>query len=189
MDVQAEFPTPDQPSGPAACPLCRGEVHPAAIVCEHCGGRLSHFKICPRCAEQVHEDAQLCRFCQYDFDREAERQKLLRALEANPHCLTANPLGVLFTEMSITGLFFPPELEIRGGDVVLRRWSLFGLRRLDQRIPIRRIASARMLTGVIWGGLMIETFGGALSDLVMHGLDREQAAETAALLERITVKD
>jgi len=178
-------PLPQEPAGPPICPLCRCEVNAGAIRCHHCGNMLAHFKICPRCAEQVHEDAAVCRHCEFDFEREAERRDMMRQLNRSPHRLVANPIGVLFSEMSITGLFFPPELDIGGDEVVLRRWSLLGLRRLDQRISTRKIASARYLSGVIWGGLMLETFGGAMSDLVMHGLDKGQAAETARLLEQI----
>jgi Double zinc ribbon len=189
MDAQVHFPGDLPPelesAGPSRCPMCRGEVEPDAIRCQHCGDLLAHFKICPRCAEKVHEDAQTCRHCSHDFEREAERRSIARALSANPHHLVANPFGVLFSEMSLTGLFFPPELTISGDEVKLTRWTMLGLRRLDQRISTRKIASVRYLSGVIWGGLMVETFGGALSDLVVHGLDKTKATETARLLEQM----
>lgn len=169
--------------------MCRGEVNPGAIKCPHCGSLLAHSKVCPRCAETVHEDAQVCRFCQHDFEKESQRRKMLRELSANPHLLVANPFGVLFSEMSLTGLFFPPELRVRGDEVTLTRWSLLGLRRLDQRISTRKMASVRFLSGVIWGGLMIETFGGAMGDFVLHGIDKAKASETARLLEEIIQGD
>lgn len=174
-----------EPSGPTRCPLCRGEVAPDAIRCAHCGDLLRHFKVCPKCAEKVHEEARVCRHCTHDFDKEKQRRGLVRDLSRNPHKLAANPFGVLFSELSITGLFFPPELTINGDELLLSRWSLLGLRRLDQRIAVRKIASVRYMSGVIWGGIVIETFGGAMGDLVMGGLDKPKANETAQLLEQI----
>jgi hypothetical protein len=50
---------------------------------------------------------------------------------------------------------------------------------------VRKIASVRYMSGVIWGGIVIETFGGAMGDLVMGGLDKPKANETAQLLEQI----
>ncbi len=179
MDAQAHSPAPE------LCPVCQGGVSPGAIRCPHCGDPLAHFKVCARCAEKIHEDAQVCRHCGHDFEREAERMSVIRRLQSETHRLVASPVGVLFSEFSITGLFFPPEIEIRGEEILLRRWMLLGLRTLDQRISTKKIASVRCLNGVIWGGLMIETFGGAMGDLVMHGLDKQRASETAHLLEQI----
>lgn len=179
MDPQEQMPTE------AVCPWCLEPARPGAVKCRHCGSLLARAKVCPRCAETVHEDARVCRACGHDFEREAQRQDLLRRLNARPHHLGASPLGVLLSEFSITGFLFPPDIEINGDEILLRRWTTFGLRRLDQRISTRKIASVRCLTGVFYAGLMIETFGGAQGDLVIHGLDKAKAAETAALLEQI----
>jgi hypothetical protein len=176
---------PEPAGGPTRCPMCLGEISPGAIRCRHCGDLVAHFKICPRCAEKVHEDARICHLCAHDFELAERRRGLVRDLHRHPHRLVANPFGVLFSEMSLTGLFFPPELEIHGDEVVLTRWSLLGLRRLDQRISTKKIASVRSLSGVIWGGLMVETFGGAMGDLAMGGLDKTKASETARMLEQI----
>jgi hypothetical protein len=183
MDAQAQFPESGAPA--SACPWCLEPVRSGAAKCSHCGSLLARAKVCPRCAEAIHEDAQVCRFCGHDFERESIRRDLLQQLNAHPHHLTASSFGVLVSEFSLTGFLFPPELCINGDEILIRSWRLFGLRRLDQRISTRKIASVRVLTGILFSGLSIETFGGAQGDLVIHGLAKEQAAATAHLLEQI----
>ena len=66
--------------------------------------------------------------------------------------------------------------------------TLFGLRTYDQKISINKIASVRYLSGVIWGGISIESFGGAISNILINGLDKEEAQKTVSILDEIISK-
>ena len=61
-----------------------------------------------------------------------------------------------------------------------------GLRTMDQKLQVSRIASVRAIDGVIWGGLVVETYGGSSADLAINGLDKREAKETAKLIEKLT---
>lgn len=99
--------------------------------------------------------------------------------------IESSPLGALLTDQSVTALFYPPIMTITPGEIRIRRRQFLGLRTLDSKISISRIASVRVLDGVIWGGLIIETYGGAAGDLSIGGLDKDEARQTAKLIERL----
>ena len=68
-----------------------------------------------------------------------------------------------------------------------RRWGWLGLRRFEQKVSLGRVASVRATRGVFWSSLIIETQGGAMSDLVILGLNKAESAELAAEIERVTI--
>lgn len=168
------------------CPHCREVIPAEATKCRYCHSLVRDLKICPQCAETVRESAKVCRFCNYDFEA-AAAEKTPEALAAEaelPHTLTATPLGAMVCEKSITALFFPPEITINPSELHIRRWGLLGLRVYDQKISISKIASVRFISGVIWGGIVIETYGGGIPDLLIQGLDKSEARETVQLMEK-----
>ena len=85
----------------------------------------------------------------------------------------------------MTGLLFPPIISVSQGRVRVTRWSFLGLRTHHQEIQVSRVASVRYTKGIIWGGLLIETFGGASEDLSEKGLRQEDARNMANQLKAV----
>lgn len=168
------------------CPDCQEELPEEARRCRACGRWLRDCKACPQCGETVLEVARVCRFCEYDFVADPlRRPRPAELVEGLPHTLSATPLGGMLCESSITALFIPPRIVIGEKEIVLTKWTWLGLRTYEQKVSLERVASVRLLSGVIWAGLVIETFGGSISDLGITGLDKSEARETAALLEKV----
>ena len=93
--------------------------------------------------------------------------------------------GACITEVSITALLFPPVLTATPTEIHIRRRMFFGLRTMDQKLAVSRVASVRAVDGIIWGALVVETYGGSSADLAISGLDKAEAKDTAALIERL----
>lgn len=168
---------------PSACPFCLSPAPAGATKCAHCGANIGDVRLCPGCAEPVREAATVCPFCRGDLMPPAN--EAARSLLTEPWVIESSPLGALLTDQSVTALFFPPTLTITPTEIRIRRKQFMGLRTLDSKISVSRIASVRTLDGVMWGGLVIETYGGAAGDLGIGGLDKEDARQTATLIERL----
>ncbi len=97
----------------------------------------------------------------------------------------ASPLGAFLTEYSVTNLFLPPILTLTANEIHIRRRMFLGLRSLDQKISVDRVASVRASSGVIWGGVAVETYGGATGILAINGLNKQDARLTAQVIERL----
>jgi hypothetical protein len=174
-------PAPDSP--PPACPFCLSPAPADAAKCAHCGANIGDIRICPSCAEPVRETATICPFCRGDLLPPAFAEA--GALFSEPWVIESSPLGGLITDQSVTALFYPPIMSITPTEIRIRRRMFLGLRTLDSKISVARIASVRTVDGVIWGSLIIETYGGAAGDLSIGGLDKEEARQTATLIERL----
>jgi len=188
---EAAAPPPEPPTE-IPCPVCANLVPAAARKCSHCGAWLKESKRCPECAELVHDSARRCRYCGNVFagavlsGLEATLDpELLDMVRQGDYTVWASPLGAMIGEQSPTALFFPPQITITPEHVLIRKYTFLGLRRLDQKLSTAKIASVRFLKGVIWGGIIVESYGGAYSEIVIHGLNKEDARETAELLEKI----
>jgi len=175
-------PTPDEAEA-AACPFCRSPLAPQALKCAQCGANVGDIKLCPACAEPIRAAARLCPFCRQE-QPPAEGEGIEDWLR-EPWVIYASPLGALIAEQSLTGLFYPPSLKITPTEIHIQRRMFLGLRIVDQKISVARVASVRAVKGVIWGGIVIETYGGSQSDLAIGGLDKEDARQTARLIERV----
>jgi hypothetical protein len=186
------------------CPACADVVGSEARKCPHCGELLADFKECPHCLERVRLVAKACRFCGFAFPEAPALPRsgdLRRALEgaiidvAAPSggeapgesgidfTVGATPLGSFFCNRSITGLVLAPMLRVTEHEVTLKSWSLLGLRSYEQRVPTARVASVRLVLGLFWGGIVIETFGGATGDIEITGLNKTEARDMAAIIE------
>lgn len=187
--METTTPPPEIPEPPAEdptaglCPFCLSPAADGASKCAQCGANIGDIRICPSCAEPVRETATICPFCRGDLLPPA--YEAARALLTEPWVIESSPLGALLTDQSVTALFFPPTLTITPSEIRIRRRQFLGLRTLDSKISVSRIASVRTLDGVVWGGLVIETYGGAAGDLAIGGLDKDDARQTAALIERL----
>jgi hypothetical protein len=167
----------------SSCPFCLSSVSDGATKCPHCAANIGDIRLCPSCAEPVRETATICPFCRGDLLPPAFEEA--RALLADPWVIESSPLGGLITDQSVTALFYPPIMTITATEIRIRRRQFMGLRTMDSKISVGRIASVRVLDGVVWGGLVIETYGGAAGDLAIGGLDKDEARQTAQLIERI----
>jgi hypothetical protein len=166
------------------CPFCQASIHTEALKCPFCHSVVGDYKICPDCRESAPHEAVVCRYCAHRWpgpeeDATPEEEAILAHV-------WSDSLGAMIVEPSITALFFPPELTVSSSEARIRKWSLMGMRTYRQRITLERVASVRYLKGVFWGGIVIETYGGSSSDLVIGGLRKKEAREVADLLEDLT---
>ncbi|MHC4247695.1 MAG: zinc ribbon domain-containing protein, partial [Planctomycetota bacterium] len=161
------------------CPHCGAELAGGAMCCQGCGRRAVDYRTCPACREPVANEATYCPFCTQKVP--TERQLAARALELE---VRATRCGAFFTG-GLTGLFLPPIITVRGGLITVTKWTILGLRRHQQEINVDRVASVRYTKGIIWGALLIETFGGASEDLTQRGLRQADAREMADQLKAV----
>ncbi|MBM3334633.1 zinc ribbon domain-containing protein [Candidatus Sumerlaeota bacterium] len=171
----------------ATCPDCFETVLDDARRCRACGRWLRDCRQCPQCGETVLAVARVCRFCGYDLVADPlSCPQPLPSLEGLPHTLAATPLGGMVCESSVTALFLPPRMTIRENEIVVTKWSWLGLRTYEQKVALAKVASVRLLIGVIWAGLLVETFGGSVAALSLSGLDKAEAQQTVSLIEKLT---
>lgn len=95
----------------------------------------------------------------------------------------ATPLGGLFCNRSVTGLVLPAEFHVTSNDIELRYWSLLGLRAFEQRTPLSRVASVRLVMGIFWGSILVETIGGPEAEIEIRGLRKGEARDMVGLIE------
>lgn len=165
---------------PALCPMCLKPVRPDARVCSHCRAWLREARTCPECDERISARARKCPRCQSDLPAPPGAQAV------PSERLEADPLGAMVCEQSITALFIPPVMEAGEREVTVTRWALFGLRRNEQKVSTRRIASVRRDEGIFWASLTLETYGGSLTDLRLDGLSKPASRRMAQTLKRLT---
>ena len=170
----------------ANCPDCHETVPDEARRCHACGRWLRDCRQCPQCGETVLVVARVCRFCGYDLTADPLNRPPRERIEGLPYTLTATPLGGMICESSITALFLPPRMIIGEEDIVITKWTWFGLRTYQQKVAVSKVASVRIHTGIIWADVLLETYGGSVAALGLSGLDKEEAQETVGLLERLT---
>jgi len=163
-----------------SCPHCGGETVAEASCCRHCSRRIIGFKDCPTCREPISDKAAYCPYCSQKVPTKVD----LAARELNLK-VRATHLGACLTGGWITGLLFPPIINVADGRIKITKWGLLGLRTHHQEIQVNRVASVRYTKGVIWGGIVIETFGGKAEDLAESGLRQEDARNMAAQIKSV----
>jgi len=146
----------------------------------HCGRIVSGYRDCPACGEPVAADAAYCPSCTRKVPTELEERA--KSFTAS---IAASPIGAFFSGGGLTSLFRPPRFEVSGGLVRLTKWSFLTLRVKQHEVRLDRVASVKYTKGVIWGGIYIETFGGATEDINQNGFDQIEARELAAQLKEI----
>ncbi|RJP31414.1 MAG: hypothetical protein C4527_08185 [Candidatus Omnitrophota bacterium] len=163
------------------CPHCRGEVPREAKYCLHCGRLVDNFQYCQECHEPISIEAKRCCYCaqKVPTDRDVQIQSFNKII-------VADRLGSFLTGRGgFTNLFHPPRLEVSHGRILVTKWSFFGLREHQQEIRVDRVASVQYTQGIIWGGILIETFGGATEDINQKGFDQADAREMSQKLKEI----
>jgi hypothetical protein len=162
------------------CPHCGGEIAAGALYCRHCTRRAIRYIACPSCQEPIADDATYCPYCTQK--RPTEQDVAVKSLNVS---VEATRLGAWLGGGNFTGLFFPPVIAVSGGRIRVTRWTLLGLRTHHQEIQVSRVASVRYTKGVFWGGLLVETFGGAAEDISEKGLRQEDARYMAEQLKSV----
>lgn len=161
------------------CPHCGGNVSPDARYCPHCSRLAKEFQYCPECAEPIASAAKRCPCC----GQKVPTQRDLQARSFRKS-ITASRIGAFLTT-NPTSLLHPPRLEVADGRIRMTKWSFLGLRVHQQEIRIDRVASVKYTKGVIWGELLVETFGGATEDVCQKGFPQTQARDMAQELKEM----
>jgi len=162
------------------CPHCGDDCVGGVACCRSCGRRIADFIACPACKEPIARDATHCPFCTQTVP--SDQDIAARSLQLT---VRATKLGAFLTGGGVTGLLFPPIISVSQGRIRVTRWTFLGLRVHDQEIQVSRVASVRYTKGIIWGGLLVETFGGASEDLSEKGLRQEDASNMANRLKAV----
>jgi hypothetical protein len=77
--------------------------------------------------------------------------------------------------------FFPTQIEVSDTAVTQRKRSWFS--RNEMSIPLMRVASVRIHSGLIWSDLLIESTGGG-DPLTSHGHRKADALRIKELIAR-----
>ena len=168
----------------AKCPHCGSVLVDSYKYCQSCGRRAVDFTLCSKCNEPLSSNAMSCPHCAYHLP--SEKETAVKALHLE---VRATHLGAFFAGGNFTGLFFPPIIKVNNGRVTVTKWTFLGLRRHDQEIQITRIASVRYTKGIFWGGLLVETFGGASEDMTEKGLSQDDARTMAEKIKSCLNED
>ncbi|WDE96841.1 zinc ribbon domain-containing protein [Lentisphaera profundi] len=161
-----------------SCPHCGSQINDGFNYCPACTRIVQNYQNCEKCIEPYSDSAENCPHCQHKTP--SQQQQLATTLDLE---VQATRVGALFTGGSITALFFPPIIKVSNGRINVTKWSFLGLRTHHQEIQVTRVASVRYTKGIIWGGLLVETFGGAAEDLSEKGLRQEDAKLMAEQLK------
>lgn len=160
------------------CPHCGTGILEGFNYCKACARRAVNFKVCDKCFEPLANDASSCPHCSFAFM--SEKEIAVERLELE---VRATHLGAFLAGGNFTGLFLPPIIKVCSGRITVTKWSFLGLRRHSQEIQVTRVASVRYTKGIFWGGLLVETFGGAAEDFCEKGLRQDDARTMAEQLK------
>jgi hypothetical protein len=188
-----------------SCTSCGATIPPGAERCASCGELAKNFKQCPECYERVKLQAARCRFCKFEFPlsepaQTANLNSVLTGFDSGDttspadfgdidFTICATSLGGLFCNHSLTAVVRPPEMRVTDREINLKSWSVFGLRSIEQKIPTSRITSVRLVLGVQWGAIVVETFGGGMADYEICGLKKREARDMADVLEKYVLRN
>ena len=99
-----------------------------------------------------------------------------------PISLGISGAGETFTASRWTrgNLFFPTRIIVSPLHVIRVKPRLF--RRTEESIAIHQVASVKIMTGVIWSDILIESTGGA-DPITSHGHRKSDALRIRELIE------
>lgn len=185
------------------CPVCRQSIRSDAVKCEHCRELLRDYKECPKCYERVRLQAKVCRYCKHDFPEPAPPLEsaaltgILRADGLSPvaaprreeidYTIAARPEGGFFCGYSPTALMAPSRMRVTSTEISIRTWDMLGLRSFGNTIPISRVSSVRLMLGIFWATIVVETFGGT-GDYELCGLNKREASDMVEIIERYVLQ-
>ena len=90
----------------------------------------------------------------------------------------------VFTASRLTSgnLLFPVRIEVNQNRVTRIKPRLFGSN--EESIPIPKVASVNIQTGIIWSDIRIDSVGGS-NPIVSHGHRKDDARAIRDLIERL----
>jgi len=90
----------------------------------------------------------------------------------------------VFTASRLTSgnLLFPVRIEVNQNRVTRIKPRLFGSN--EESIPIPKVASVNIQTGLIWSDIRIDSVGGS-NPIVSHGHRKDDARAIRDLIERL----
>lgn len=164
----------------STCPHCGGNIPSEAKYCLCCTRIVRDFQHCLECGEPISKEAKRCPHCAQKVPTKRDLQVL-----GFERCITANPIGAFLSGSGLASLFRPPRFEVAEARIRLYKWSLFGLRVRQHEIRMDRVASIQHTKGIIWGGLLIETFGGSSEDIRQKGFNQDDARRMAQEIKEL----
>jgi hypothetical protein len=93
----------------------------------------------------------------------------------------------VFTASRLTSgnLLFPVRIEINQNRVTRIKPRLFGSN--EESIPLPKVASVNIQTGILWSDIRIDSAGGS-NPIVSHGHRKDDARAIRDLIERLQQK-
>ena len=86
--------------------------------------------------------------------------------------------------LSWTKVFMPDTIEILEDRIVVTKKKFFGLTSTQEEIKFTKIASVRLAKGFFTGHVIIETSGGASTDLSVRNFKKSVAVEVIEALRK-----
>ncbi|WP_408954769.1 hypothetical protein [Natroniella sp. ANB-PHB2] len=83
----------------------------------------------------------------------------------------------------LTNIFFPDTLEILPTKVKLKKRKLLGLKSTEKNVLRNQIASVRRENGFFFSTIIVETTGGAVSDLEIKWVNKRKAKKAVEEIE------
>ena len=79
----------------------------------------------------------------------------------------------------LTKLLYPDRISLENGQATVTKYSLFGLGRNEEVVSTSRISSIRIGSGILNSTIVVETRGGAASDMWVETLPKGPATVLA----------
>ena len=80
----------------------------------------------------------------------------------------------------LTKLLYPDRISLENGQVTVTKYSLLGLGRSEEVVGTSRISSIRLDSGIFNSTIVVETQGGATTDMFVETLPKAPAEALAA---------
>ena len=80
----------------------------------------------------------------------------------------------------LTKLMYPDRIAFENDKVTVTKYSLLGLGKSEEVVPTSRISSVRIASGVFNSTIVVETQGGARSDMWVETLPKGPATALAS---------
>lgn len=157
-----------------SCPDCLSEIPEGAVVCRHCGERVTGRR-CASCGARNWEEARVCRWCGSAFEPSGHQ------VEFEEFTVTARLLPTFL----FRGRLLPRSLVITQEKILVRTPGMFDLTQGEEEIPWAKVAGFDYHSGLFWDRVRIETRGQSSSTFGCLG--KEDGERIRSLLRELEI--